>query len=84
MLADALSRRLDYELAHATTLSSPMEELIRVAYPRDYQCVALFHDLGSEVYGVALFHDLGSEVYERLGQSFVGLVACQPSSMFHR
>ena len=48
MLADALSRRPDYELAHVTTLSSPLEKLIRVAYPRDSQCVALFHALGSE------------------------------------
>ena len=35
VLADALSRRPDYELAHVTTLSSSFEELIRVAYPRD-------------------------------------------------
>ena len=50
MLADALSRRPDYELAHVTTLSSPIEELIRVAYPRDPQCVALFHALRSQEY----------------------------------
>ena len=50
MLADALSRRPNYELAHVTTLSSPLEELIRVAYPRNPQCVALFHALGSEEY----------------------------------
>ena len=49
MLADALSRP-DYELAHVTTLSSPIKELIRVTYPRDSQCVALFHALGSEEY----------------------------------
>ena len=48
MLADALSHRPDYELAHVTTLSSPIEELIRVAYPHDPQYVALFHALGSE------------------------------------
>ena len=29
-LADALSRRPDYELAHVTTLSSPLLELIRL------------------------------------------------------
>ena len=49
-LADALSLQPDYELAHVTTLSSPLEKLIRVAYPRDSQCVALFHTLGSEEY----------------------------------
>ena len=50
MLADALSRRPDYELAHVTTLSSPIEALIRAAYPWDSQCVALFHALGNEKY----------------------------------
>ena len=34
MLSVALSLRPDYELAHVTTLSSPIEKLIRVAYPR--------------------------------------------------
>ena len=47
-LAYALSSHPYYELDHVTTLSSPIEELIRVAYPRDSQCVALFHALGSE------------------------------------
>ena len=50
VLADALFSRPDYEIAHVTTLSSPIEALIRVAYPRDYQCVELFHALGSEKY----------------------------------
>ena len=36
VLADDLSRRPDYELDHVTTLSSPIEELIRVAYPRGH------------------------------------------------
>ena len=35
VLVDALSRRSDYELDHVTTLSSPIEKLICVAYPRD-------------------------------------------------
>ena len=48
MLADALSRRPDYELAHVTTLSSPLEDLIRVEYPRDSQCMALLHALSNE------------------------------------
>ena len=47
MLAVALSRRPDYDLAHVTNLSYPIEELIRAAYPQDSQCVALFHALGS-------------------------------------
>ena len=50
MLADAPSRRPDYELAYVTTLSSPIDELIRVAYPRDSQCVELFHLLEREEY----------------------------------
>ena len=50
VLEYALSRRTDYELAHVTTLSSPIEELIGVAYPRDSECVALFQALGSEEY----------------------------------
>ena len=50
MLVGALFHRPYYELAHVTTLSSPIEELIRVIYPPDFQCVALFHALASEVY----------------------------------
>ena len=50
VLADALSRRPDYELAHVTTLSSPIEEFMSVACPRDSQCVAFFQALGSEDY----------------------------------
>ena len=64
MLADALSRRPDYELAHVTTLSSPIEELIRVEYPRDSQSVALFYALGSEKY-----KDSDSQLSERLRAS---------------
>ena len=45
--ADALSRRPDYELAHVTTLSSSILDLIRAAYARDDHCVALLHALGS-------------------------------------
>ena len=50
VLADSLSRRNDYKLDRVTTLPSHIEELIRVAYPRNPQCVALFHALGSEEY----------------------------------
>ena len=47
-LADVLSRRPDYELAHVTNLSSSVTGLIRAAYAKDEQCVALLHALGSE------------------------------------
>ena len=47
-LADALSRRPDYELAHVTTLSSSVTELIRAAYAKDEKCVALLRALESE------------------------------------
>ena len=46
-LADALSRRPDYELAHVTTLSSPITDLIRAAYAKD-DPGALLHALGSD------------------------------------
>ena len=45
MLADALSLYPDYELAYLKTLSSTLEELIRVAYPLYYQCVHCFMPL---------------------------------------
>ena len=47
-LADALSRRPDYELAHVTILSSSITDLIRASYAKDEQCVALLHALGSD------------------------------------
>ena len=47
-LADALSCRPDYELAHVTTLSSSVTDLIRADYAKDEQCVALLRALGSE------------------------------------
>ena len=40
VLADAFSRRPDYELAHVTTLSSPIMDLFRGTNARDPQCVA--------------------------------------------
>ena len=48
VLVNTFSCRPDYKLAHVTTLSSPIEELIRVAFSLDSQCVALLHALGSE------------------------------------
>ena len=44
-LADALSRRPDYELAHVTTFSSSLHDLIRAAYARDGSFVALLRAL---------------------------------------
>ena len=40
-LADALSRRPDYEFSYITTVTSPTPELIRSVYAKDDQCVAL-------------------------------------------
>jgi hypothetical protein len=45
-LADALSRRPDYELAHVTLVTSSVPDLIRAAYARDDMCVALLRALG--------------------------------------
>ena len=47
-MAYALSRRPDYELAHVTTLSSSIVDLIRVDYAQDDNCVALLRALGSD------------------------------------
>ena len=47
-MADALSRRPDYELAHVIILSSSITDLIRAAYSKDEQCVALLRALGSD------------------------------------
>ena len=47
-LADALSRRPNYELAHVTKLSSPITDLIRAVYTNDDHCVALLRALGSD------------------------------------
>ena len=47
-MADAFSRRPDYELAPVTTLSSPITFLIRAAYAKDDHCVDLLHAIGSD------------------------------------
>ena len=47
-LADALSRRPDYELAHVTTLSSSISNLIYTSYSKDEHCVAMLCHLGSK------------------------------------
>ena len=47
-LADALSRWLEYELAHVTILSSSITDLIRASYAKDEQCVALLRALGRD------------------------------------
>ncbi|KAG3189343.1 hypothetical protein PC128_g11797 [Phytophthora cactorum] len=48
VVADALSRRPDYELAHVTTVTSSVFDLIRAAYAHDDMCVALLRALRSE------------------------------------
>ncbi|KAG2795700.1 hypothetical protein PC118_g18651 [Phytophthora cactorum] len=48
VVVDALSRRLDYELAHVTTVTSSMLDLIRAAYAHDDMCIALLRGLGSD------------------------------------
>ncbi|KAG3121896.1 hypothetical protein PI126_g24372 [Phytophthora idaei] len=48
VVADALSRRPDYELAHVTTVTSSVFDLIRTAYAHDDICVALLRALRSE------------------------------------
>ncbi|KAG3197539.1 hypothetical protein PC128_g6733 [Phytophthora cactorum] len=48
VVADALSRRPDYELAHVTTVTSSVPDLIRAAYAHDDMWVALLRALGSE------------------------------------
>ena len=47
-MPDALSLRPDYELAHVTTLSSPITEVISAAYAEDDHCLALPRALGSD------------------------------------
>ncbi|KAG3124605.1 hypothetical protein PI126_g23168 [Phytophthora idaei] len=48
VVADALSRRPDYELAHVTTVTSSVPDSIRAAYAHDDMCVALLRALGSD------------------------------------
>ncbi|KAE9038963.1 hypothetical protein PR001_g7732 [Phytophthora rubi] len=47
VLADALSRRPDYELAHLTYLESPLYELIREAYAEDDDLAGLVEVLSA-------------------------------------
>ncbi|GMF52954.1 unnamed protein product [Phytophthora fragariaefolia] len=60
-LADALSRRLDYELAHVNTATSSIPDLIRASYASDDKCVALLKALGSKE-----FEDSDKELSARL------------------
>ncbi|OWY92540.1 LOW QUALITY PROTEIN: RxLR effector protein [Phytophthora megakarya] len=48
VVVDALSRRTDYALAHVTTVTPSVPDLIRRAYAQDDTCVALLRALGSE------------------------------------
>ncbi|GMF26341.1 unnamed protein product [Phytophthora fragariaefolia] len=63
--ADALSRRPDYELAHATTVTSSIPDLIRASYASDAMCVALLKALGSKVFE-ASDKDLSARLCARL------------------
>ena len=47
-MADALSRRPDYDLAHVTILSSSITELVRAACAKVEQYVALLRALRSD------------------------------------
>ncbi|GMF26751.1 unnamed protein product [Phytophthora fragariaefolia] len=49
-LADALSRRPNYEVAHVTTVTSFILDLIRASYASDDMCVVLLKALGSKVF----------------------------------
>ncbi|GMF63288.1 unnamed protein product [Phytophthora fragariaefolia] len=60
-LADALSRRPDYELAHVTTVTSSIPDLIRASYASDDMSVALLKALGSKE-----FEDSDRELSGRL------------------
>ncbi|GMF45064.1 unnamed protein product [Phytophthora fragariaefolia] len=60
-LADALSRRPDYELARVTTVTSFIPNLIRASYASDDMCVAMLKDLGSKE-----FEDSDKELSARL------------------
>ncbi|GMF53989.1 unnamed protein product [Phytophthora fragariaefolia] len=60
-LADALSRRPNYELAHVTTVTSSIPDLIRASYASDDMCVALLKALGSKE-----FEDSEKELSARL------------------
>ncbi|KAI9906474.1 hypothetical protein PsorP6_002840 [Peronosclerospora sorghi] len=51
VLANALSRRPDYELAHATFVTTSVVDLIRQAYEKDPQCTALISALGEKGLG---------------------------------
>ncbi|KAG2903513.1 hypothetical protein PC114_g12241 [Phytophthora cactorum] len=48
VVADALSRSPDYELAHVTTVTSSVPDLKRAAYAQGDIYVALLRALGSE------------------------------------
>ena len=47
-MADALSRRPDYKLAHFTVMPSSITDLIRASDAMDEQCVALIRALGCD------------------------------------
>jgi hypothetical protein len=54
VLADALSRRPDYEINHLTSLTSDVYDLIRDAYAADAQCAVVLRALRSSASGSEL------------------------------
>ncbi|KAG2899480.1 hypothetical protein C6341_g7648 [Phytophthora cactorum] len=50
VVADSLSRRPEYGLAHVTTETSSVPDLISAAYTQDVTCVALVRAIGSEAF----------------------------------
>ncbi|KAG2769605.1 hypothetical protein PC116_g6425 [Phytophthora cactorum] len=73
VVADALSRRSDYELAHVTAVTSSVFDLIRAAYAHDDMCVALLRALGSEE-----FKNSDKELSRRL-RSMAGCCTTAPT-----
>ncbi|GMF15577.1 unnamed protein product [Phytophthora fragariaefolia] len=60
-LADALTRRPDYDMAHVTTVTSSIPDRIRASYASDDMCVALLKALGSKE-----FEDSDKDLLARL------------------
>ncbi|OWZ09569.1 Retrotransposon Polyprotein [Phytophthora megakarya] len=65
-LADALSRRPDYELAHVTSVTLSITELVRAAYAHGDVCVVLLHALES-----VGFKDSDVELSARFHRNFI-------------
>ena len=70
-LADALSRMPDCELAHVTTLSPSVTDLIRSSYAKDEHCVAPIRALGREEFKDSDI-DLSARIRARLHRYSIG------------